>query len=500
MNSGQPAAQPSTESLLGRERGPLTGPEAIEMPRTAAGLPVKSPRTWPQFLRTLYSFMGPGFLVSVGYLDPGNWATDLAAGSQFGYRLLFVVFLSNLMAMLLQSMYVLCEIAIMATDLAEVIGSAIALNLLFRIPLLWGVLITGLDVMVIVMVGFDAAHMRYFETGIALLVLTTAVCLFLVVGQSGPVVLDVLKGYLPSTEIITAPGSLYVAVGIIGATVMPHNLYLHSSIVKYRSNHDDGTLEEIDQDGESIVSDTQPLRRKLTLPTTLQMSHLDSVFALAFALFVNSAILIIAASNFFVKGETDVAEIADAFRLIGEYLGNGFSTLFAVALLLAGQMSSITGTMAGQIVMEGFLGSSFVMKPWLRRLLTRVLAIGPALVSILVFGESSLQNLLILSQIVLSLQLPFAVWPLIYFTSKREIMTITFRGDVSSLYRAESGIVCAGNLDPSALPMLDPQTRASTDVVDFSNSRLVLCTSVVVATLLTVFNIILLVEVVKGNA
>ncbi|KAJ3371997.1 hypothetical protein HDU91_004459 [Kappamyces sp. JEL0680] len=360
----------------------------------------------------------------------------------------------------------------MATDLAEVIGSAIALNLLFRIPLLWGVLITGLDVMVIVMVGFDAAHMRYFETGIALLVLTTAVCLFL----SGPVVLDVLKGYLPSTEIITAPGSLYVAVGIIGATV------------------------EIDQDGESIVSDTQPLRRKLTLPTTLQMSHLDSVFALAFALFVNSAILIIAASNFFAKGETDVAEIADAFRLIGEYLGGGFSTLFAVALLLAGQMSSITGTMAGQIVMEGFLGSSFVMKPWLRRLLTRVLAIGPALVSILVFGESSLQNLLILSQIVLSLQLPFAVWPLIYFTSKREIMTITFRGDVSSPYRAESGIVCAGNLDPSALPMLDPQTRASTDVVDFSNSRLVLCTSVVVATLLTVFNIILLVEVVKGNA
>jgi manganese transport protein len=258
-------------------------------------------------------------------------------------------------------LYVLCEIAIMSTDLAEVIGSAIALKLLFHIPLLYGVLITGLDVLVIIMFGFNAKHMRLFEGMIALLVLTTACCLFAVTAKSGPNMGDVAFGYLPSTLIFTNPDALYVAVGIIGATVMPHNLYLHSYIVKYRSNRDDGEIVEIvefeEVDAESVGSnDTQPLNRIKTLPTTLQMSYLDSSIALTFALFVNSSILIIAGANFYTKGETDIADIEDAFKLIGSYLGSVFAALFAIALLLAGQSSTITGTMAGQIIMEGFLG------------------------------------------------------------------------------------------------------------------------------------------------
>lgn len=263
-------------------------------------------------------------------------------------------------------LYVLCEIAIMSTDLAEVIGSAIALKLLFHIPLLYGVLITGFDVLVIIMFGFNAKHMRLFEGMIALLVLITACCLFAVTAKSGPNMGDVAFGYLPSSLIFTNPDALYVAVGIIGATVMPHNLYLHSYIVKYRSNRDDGEIvefEEVEVDAESVGSnDTQPLNRIKTLPTTLQMSYLDSSIALTFALFVNSSILIIAGANFYTKGETDIADIEDAFKLIGSYLGSVFAALFAIALLLAGQSSTITGTMAGQIIMEGFLGIVFFLQ------------------------------------------------------------------------------------------------------------------------------------------
>lgn len=241
-------------------------------------------------------------------------------------------------------LYVLCEIAIMATDLAEVIGSAIALQLLFGIPLLYGVLITGLDVFLILIIGFNAKHMRYFEFFIATLVLVTATCLFIVAGKSKPNWSDLFLGILPSTRIITDPGSVYVAVGIIGATVMPHNLYLHSSIVKYRRHNADGVIgedmdveDEIDTASMESNGTLQPLRRKKVLTTTLQMSHLDSIFALCFALLVNASILVIAAANFYSIGKTDVAEIGDAYRLIGIYLGPGFATLFAVALLLAGQ-------------------------------------------------------------------------------------------------------------------------------------------------------------------
>jgi manganese transport protein len=252
----------------------------------------------------------------------------------------------------------------MATDLAEVIGSAIALNLLFNIPMVWGVLITGFDVLVLMMFGFNAEHMRYFEFGIAGLVFATAICLFVVAAESSPSWAGVVLGFLPSFEIVTNPSQLYVSVGIIGATVMPHNLYLHSSIVKYRAQHDNGEITEIDFDGESLISNTQTLQRKLVLPTIIKMATIDSVIALTFALFVNASILIVASANFNAIGRTDVAEIEDAFHLIGDFLGKGFAYTFAVALLFAGQSSTISGTMAGQIVMEGFLGSSFNIKPW----------------------------------------------------------------------------------------------------------------------------------------
>ena len=505
-----------------------------------------SNRSWSEFWKLFKGFLGPGFLISVGYLDPGNWATDLAAGSQFGYRLLFIILMSSLMAMLLQSLcvrlgvvtgldlaqccrkhfskpvalflYVLCEIAIMATDLAEVIGAAIALKLLFNIPLLWGVLLTGLDVLVILAFGFNAKHIRVFEIGIGCLVFVTAVCLFIVAGKSGPVFRDVLIGYLPTLEIFTAPGSLAIAVGIIGATVMPHNLYLHSYIVKYRSKSDQGSIEEIDtfvmEPTESTGDPTQPLTRKSTLPSTLQMSYLDSIVALTFALFVNSSILIISSANFYTRGLNDVAEIPDAFQLIGESLGSSFSTLFAVALLLAAQSSTITGTMAGQIVMDGFLGAAFQVKPWVRRLITRVFAIGPAIITILVFGSESLNNLLIISQIVLSAQLPFAVWPLVYFTSRKDLMTVTLQ-DTSTREANRDSSDSLASMTPhqdteegpsfemvpsSCCEDSEMQTKVSGGKkVDFSNSMTINLFAILVASLLTIFNIALLVEFARGH-
>jgi manganese transport protein len=331
-------------------------------------------------------------------------------------------------------LYVLCEIAIMSTDLAEVIGSAIAMNLLFGIPLVYGVLITATDVMFILFF-WNKRNLRFFEGMIIVLVFITAGCLFTVMGKSEPVFADVMRGFLPSWKIITEPGSIYVAVGIIGATVMPHNLYLHSSIVKYRGSIDARTPGEIVdfeiEDDTLQESELQPLRRKVLLPTTLQMSYIDSIAALAFALLINSSILIIASSNFYSVGRTDVADIPDAFQLIGEMLGKWFSSLFAIGLLLSGQTSTITGTMAGQIVMEGFLGSQFKVKPWIRRLITRIFAVVPALICIFVYGEQKLNDLLILSQIILSLQLPFAVWPLVYFTSSQKIMTVYYNQNSS---------------------------------------------------------------------
>jgi manganese transport protein len=358
-------------------------------------------------------------------MDPGNWATDLAGGSAFGYSLLSVILLSNLMAILLQSLsarlgivtgrdlaqacrdhysrpvammlWLLCEIAICACDLAEVIGSAIALKLLFGIPLVWGVCITALDVLAIMYLqnkGF-----RYIEAFVIALILLIGGCFGLEILFSRPDVREVLGGFLPRVEIVRNPQMLYLAIGILGATVMPHNLYLHSSIVqtrKYEQN-DEGRKEAI------------------------WFATLDSTVALMFALFINASILIVAAATFHTQGRTDIAEIQDAHRLLSPMLGVSVaSTLFALALLASGQNSTLTGTLAGQIVMEGFL--NLRLRPWMRRLITRLIAIIPAIVCTVLYGESGTARLLILSQVVLSLQLSFAVIPLVIFTSDRKKM------------------------------------------------------------------------------
>jgi manganese transport protein len=377
------------------------------------------------FWRKILAFSGPGYLVAVGYMDPGNWATDLAGGSAFGYTLLSVILISNLMAILLQSLcarlgivtgrdlaqacrdhyskptaimlWVLCEVAIAACDLAEVIGSAIALNLLFKIPLAWGVCITALDILIVLYLqnkGF-----RYIEALVVALVLTIGGCFAMEIVFSRPDVAAVFAGFVPTFEIIKNPEMLYVAIGILGATVMPHNLYLHSSIVQTRNY-------------EQTVEGKRD---------AIKFATIDSTIALMFALFINAAILIVAAATFYTRGEHEVAEIQDAYKLLSPMLGIPIaSTLFAVALLASGQCSTLTGTLAGQIVMEGFL--NIRLSPWLRRLITRLIAIIPAVICILIYGESATGKLLILSQVILSMQLSFAVVPLILFTSDRKKM------------------------------------------------------------------------------
>ena len=374
------------------------------------------------FWRKMLAFSGPGYLIAVGYMDPGNWATDLAGGSRFGYTLLSVIMISNLMAILLQSLalrlgivtgrdlaqacrdhfspkvsfalWILCEVAIIACDLAEVIGSAIALNLLFGIPLVYGVLLTAFDVMILLLLqnrGF-----RWLEAVIITLVATVGICFLAEIIFSRPEIGGILRGFIPSTQIITNPEMLYIAVGILGATVMPHNLYLHSSIAQTRR-----------------YERTANGKRE-----AIKFATLDSTFALIFALFINAAILIVAAATFHTSGNTEVAEIGDAYQLLSPLLGvSGASTLFAVALLASGQNSTLTGTLAGQIVMEGFL--DIRIRPWLRRLITRLIAIVPAVVVTFFYGVSGTAKLLILSQVVLSLQLSFAVFPLVMFTSDK---------------------------------------------------------------------------------
>jgi len=376
------------------------------------------------FWRKMLAFSGPGYLVAVGYMDPGNWATDLAGGSQFGYTLLSVVLLSNLMAILLQTLaarlgiatgrdlaqachdhysrpaalgqWVLCEIAICACDLAEVIGSAIALNLLFKIPLLWGVCLTALDVLAVMYLqnkGF-----RWIEAFVLALITTIGVCFLIQIILSKPDVVAVLGGFVPRLEIATNPDMLYIAIGILGATVMPHNLYLHSSIVQTRKyvQDDAGKAEAI------------------------RFATYDTVVALMSALFINAAILVVAAAVFHSR-EQKVAEIQDAYQLLSPMLSAPIASIvFALALLASGQNSTLTGTLAGQIVMEGFL--QFRMRPWLRRLLTRLMAIVPAVIVTAVSGESGTARLLIFSQVVLSVQLSFAVFPLVRFTSDRRKM------------------------------------------------------------------------------
>ena len=377
------------------------------------------------FWRKLLAFSGPGFLVAVGYMDPGNWATDLAGGAKFGYALLFIVMLSNFMAILLQHLciklgvatgrdlaqacrdhystptvwflWILCEIAISACDLAEVVGSAIALQLLFGIPLVWGCVVTCLDVLAVLYLqnkGF-----RYMEALVITLIATIGSCFAAELIFSKPSFVGVMLGFAPSPHIVTNQAMLYIGIGIIGATVMPHNLYLHSSIVQTR---------EFEQTPEG--------KRE-----AIKYASIDSAGALMFALFINAAILILAASAFHWSGHENVAQIQDAYKLLSPLLGVSFaSALFAIALLASGQNSTLTGTLAGQIVMEGFL--HIRLRPWLRRLITRALAIVPAVLVIGVFGESKTTQLLIASQVVLSMQLGFAVWPLMRFTDEKAKM------------------------------------------------------------------------------
>ncbi|HET6349569.1 MAG TPA: Nramp family divalent metal transporter [Candidatus Krumholzibacteria bacterium] len=377
------------------------------------------------FWRKLLAFSGPGYLVAVGYMDPGNWATSLAGGSAFGYTLLSVILISNLMAILLQSLsaklgivtgrdlaqacrdhysrpvaimhWLLCEVAICACDLAEVIGSAIALNLLFHIPLVWGVCITALDVLAVMYLqnrGF-----RYIEALVISLIASIGVCFLAEIIFSRPEFGGVMSGFLPHPEIVKNTKMLYVAIGILGATVMPHNLYLHSSIVQTRKYEqtDEGKAEAI------------------------KFATIDSSTALMLALFINGAILVVSAATFHTRGEHNVAEIQDAYKLLSPMLGVPIaSVLFALALLASGQNSTLTGTLAGQIVMEGFL--NIRLRPWLRRLITRALAIIPAVIVTALYGDTGSAQLLIFSQVILSMQLSFAVVPLVMFTADRHKM------------------------------------------------------------------------------
>ena len=372
------------------------------------------------FWRKLFAFAGPGYLVAVGYMDPGNWATDLAGGARFGYSLLSVIMISNLMAILLQALalrlgiasgrdlaqacrdhysrpvtivlWLLCEIAIAACDLAEVIGAAIALNLLFGLPLTWGVVLTSLDVLLVLYLQHHG--FRYVEALVVGLILAIAGSFAIELYLARPALAPMMAGFIPQAAILRNPEMLYIAIGILGATVMPHNLYLHSSIVQTRKY-----LDDYDSKKEAI-----------------RFATIDSSVALMFALFINAAMLIMAAAVFHGTGHEAVADINDAHQLLSPLLGTKLaSILFAVALLCSGQNATLTGTLAGQIVMEGFI--NLRLRPWLRRLITRLIAIIPAIIVVWLYGAKGTGQLLILSQVVLSLQLSFAVFPLVMFTN-----------------------------------------------------------------------------------
>ncbi|BBE70664.1 Nramp family divalent metal transporter [Oharaeibacter diazotrophicus] len=376
-------------------------------------------------LRRLAAFLGPGYLVAVGYMDPGNWATSLAGGSRFGYALLVVALVSNVMAIVLQALcarlgiatgrdlaqacrdayprwvswplWLLAELAICATDLAEVIGTAIGLNLLFGIPLEIGVILTALDVFLVLFL--QGLGFRYVEALIVALLGVIFVCFGVQIAMADPHWGAVIAGFAPTTDIVTNPDMLYLALGIIGATVMPHNLYLHSAIVQTRGY------------------DRTPEGRR----SAVTYATIDSTVALMIALLINASILILAAAAFYHTGNTTVAELGEAHTLLAPLLGSAIApTLFAVALLCCGFNSTVTATLAGQAVMEGFL--DIRLSPWLRRLVTRAIAIVPAAAVTIAYGESGTAELLILSQVVLSLQLPFAVVPLVMFTADRSKM------------------------------------------------------------------------------
>ncbi|EPB81234.1 hypothetical protein HMPREF1544_12057 [Mucor circinelloides 1006PhL] len=430
---------------------------------------IKSIQKVKSYLKTLGRFIGPGFMIAVGYLDPGNWATDMEGGSSYGYRLLFIILLSNLIAVFLQNLtirlgtisgldlasasrryfprwlnlflYVLAECAIIATDIAEVIGSAIALNLLFpKLPLPAGVAITAVDVFIILMFYTEEADdpdssatsdsasvrmVRFFEMFVMMLVAAVGICFIIELAYSDIVAVDVFKGFLPTKEIFTNPEILYVAIGIIGATVMPHNLYLHSFIVQ-------------------SYLDT-------SLKRNLHYGFVDLIVALSFAFFVNCAILIVAAANFYYGPDTQQQQVQDLFSahaLLMQYLGPPAAVTFALALLCAGQSSTLTATLAGQVVMSGFLGMT--TRPWIRRIVTRLIAIIPAMVAACVAGREGLSSMLVGSQVALSIQLPFAVVPLVYFTARKQAMKLEL-------------VVQAKNMDPDPVTVTQQEKMSLVD-------------------------------------
>lgn len=375
--------------------------------------------------KRFWAFLGPGFLVAVGYMDPGNWATGLAAGSAYGYTLLSVVLIASLMAIVLQIMtarlgiatgkdlaqlcreryskpttfglWIMAELAVIATDLAELLGSAIALHLLFDIPIILGIVLTVLDVLLIL--TLQQKGFRLLEAVIVTMMSSIAICFAFELGLSDPDWQAALSGLAPTTGLLTDPTMLYLALGILGATVMPHNLYLHSALVQTRA-----------------IGDDVPAKRE-----AIRYASIDTVIALSFAFFINAAIVILAASVFYANGKTDVAEIQDAYQLLTPMLGAGLaSTLFAIALLASGQNATITATLAGQVVMEGFLNVR--LPAWQRRMVTRGLAVIPAIAVTWYFGEHGTASLLVLSQVVLSLQLPFALIPLWVMTRDHHLM------------------------------------------------------------------------------
>ncbi|MCC2548899.1 Nramp family divalent metal transporter [Hymenobacter sp. BT175] len=411
---------------------------------------IRVPAQNASFWRKLLAFSGPGLMVAVGYMDPGNWATDIAGGARYGYTLLSVILISNLFAILLQHLaaklgivtgrdlaqacrdhysrpvalvlWFLCEVAIAACDLAEVIGSAIALNLLFGLPLPWGVVLTILDVLVVLM--FQSRGFRVIESIVAGLTVVIFGCFLYEIIVSHPDYFSLIKGFVPQPKIVTTPGMLYIAIGILGATVMPHNLYLHSSIVQTRA-----------------IEQTESGKRM-----AIRFATIDSTVSLLLAFFINAAILVTAAAAFHKRGLFNVADITDAHELLAPVLGAGAaSVVFAVALLASGQNSTLTGTLAGQIVMEGFL--HLKLKPWLRRLITRSIAVVPALIVTLIYGEKGTSDLLVLSQVILSLQLSFAVVPLVLFTgTKAKMGVFTNSLLIKMLAWTISGIIISLNL------------------------------------------------------
>ncbi|KAI7907636.1 natural resistance-associated macrophage protein-domain-containing protein [Cokeromyces recurvatus] len=511
-----------------------------------------------KYITTLGRFIGPGFMIAVGYLDPGNWATDMEGGSSFGYQLLFIILISNLIAVFLQNLtirlgtvagldlaaasrkffprwlnlflYVLAECAIIATDIAEVIGSAIALNLLFpKLPLPAGVAITAVDVFIILLFYNEEADdpdhsstssasvrmVRFFEMFVMMLVAAVGICFVIELAFSDIVAVDVFKGYLPSKEIFTEPEALYVAIGIIGATVMPHNLYLHSFIVQARCREWRLQRPRVVNNGERWIiknnpfyDSKEPIIEQQTIPTptllppppspekksngssvqvvsirieedtssclartggihfeqlkaylntsvkrNLHYGFMDLIVALTFAFFVNCAILIVASANFYYGPDDRQHQVQDLFSahaLLMQYLGPPAAVTFALALLCAGQSSTLTATLAGQVVMSGFLGMT--TKPWIRRIVTRLIAIIPAMIAACIAGREGLSNMLVGSQVALSIQLPFAVIPLVYFTAKKEVMKLQLVVESKHLEDSES---CLVETDQSKMSLMD---------------------------------------------